>query len=71
MSNIISVTGPECSGKTVLSIKLAQEIYEKKKSKKKVIVLSPDTKVPFTGFIAVITRGKMKTVLCVNLSKKR
>lgn len=51
MSNIISVTGPECSGKTVLSIKLAQEIYEKKKSKKKVIVLSPDTKVPFMGYV--------------------
>lgn len=51
MSEIISVTGPECSGKTVLSIKLAQEIYEKKKSKKKVIVLSPDTKVPIMGYI--------------------
>ena len=51
MSKIISVTGPAVSGKTVLSIKLAQEIYEKKKSKKRIIVLSPDTKVPVMGYV--------------------
>lgn len=51
MGKIISVAGPDCSGKTVISIKLAQEIYEKKRSKAKVIVLPPDTKVPFMGYV--------------------
>lgn len=49
MSKLIAVSGPPGSGKTTLTLKLAQEVHEK--TKKKVIYLSPDTLIPAMGTI--------------------
>ena len=49
MSKMIAVSGPPGSGKTTLTLKLAQEVHEK--TKKKVVYLSPDTLIPALGTI--------------------
>lgn len=49
MGKIIAVSGPPCSGKTTVSVKLAQEIYAVTKSR--VIYLSPDTLIPTLGVL--------------------
>lgn len=46
---LIAVAGPPCSGKTSLSLKLAQEIYAMKKTT--VIYLSPDIATPTIGYL--------------------
>lgn len=46
---LIAVNGPPGSGKTTLSIKLAQEVHEK--TKKQVVYISPDTMIPAMGYI--------------------
>ena len=48
-SKLIAVSGPPGSGKTTLTLKLAQEVHEK--TKKKVIYLSPDVLIPAMGAI--------------------
>ena len=49
MGKIITVTGHPCCGKSVISLKLAQEIYGI--TKKRVIILSPDINNPILGFL--------------------
>lgn len=49
VGKLIAVSGPPGSGKTTLTLKLAQEVHEK--TKKKVIYLSPDTLIPAMGAI--------------------
>lgn len=46
---LIAVSGPPGSGKTTLTLKIAQEIHER--TKKKVIYLSPDLQIPAIGHI--------------------
>lgn len=48
-SKLICVNGPPSSGKTTLTLKLAQAVHEK--TKKKVIYLSPDKLIPAMGLI--------------------
>ena len=49
MSKFIAVCGSPESGKTVTSIKLAQQIYAV--TKKKIIVFSPDLTAPLLGYV--------------------
>ena len=49
VGKMIAVSGPPGSGKTTLTLKLAQEVHEK--TKKKVIYLSPDVLIPAMGAI--------------------
>ncbi len=49
MSRLIAVSGPPNSGKTTLTLKLAQEIYDLTKAK--VVYLSTDTLIPAMGLI--------------------
>lgn len=49
MGKIIAVSGPPCSGKTTVSVKLAQEIHAATKSR--VIYFSPDMLIPTLGVL--------------------
>ncbi|MBQ7725820.1 MAG: hypothetical protein IJT66_01610 [Clostridia bacterium] len=49
MSRVIAVYGSPESGKTVTALKLAQEIYERKKNR--VLFVSPDLTVPMMGYV--------------------
>ena len=51
MAKLIAVCGSPDSGKTTLSLKLAQEIYTQNKSKSSVIFISTDLCVPVMAYI--------------------
>ncbi len=51
MAKTIAVCGCPNSGKTVTALKLAKQIYDNKKGKTTVVVVSPDMTTPTLGFL--------------------